>query len=203
MTEEYKLATFSDGKRKTYEKIIKEKTREKKQDLSRSLDNKADGLMKKDYPQFLKAIKVKKELELLKKASTDFNNFERSIENKRQLLKDNMRSISKKLKVICERQAKINGFDEYFGHSDYDFDDFNNKLMTICRDEIVKKLRKSTKEGQELDAIDNRVDNILLTLSYPNLKAKAVDLNNALASSESMLSFALNPNTLKLTNGTQ
>ena len=54
-----------------------------------------------------------------------------------------------------------------------------------------------------LDAIDNRVDNILLTLSYPNLKAKAVDLNNALASSESMLSFALNPNTLKLTNGTQ
>jgi len=42
-----------------------------------------------------------------------------------------------------------------------------------------------------------------LTLSYPNLKAKAVDLNNALASSESMLSFALNPNTLKLTNGTQ
>ena len=39
MTEEYKLVTFSDGKRKTYEKIIKEKTREKKQDLSRSLDN--------------------------------------------------------------------------------------------------------------------------------------------------------------------
>ena len=70
-------------------------------------------------------------------------------------------------------------------------------------DEIVKKLRKSTKEGQELDAIDNRVDNILLTLSYPNLKAKAVDLNNALASSDSMLSFALNPNTLKLTNETQ
>ena len=202
MTEEYKLVTFSDGKRKTYEKIIKEKTREKKQDLSRSLDNKADGLMKKDYPQFLKAIKVKKELELLKKATTDLKNFERSIENKRQLLQDNQRSIAKKLTAICERQAKINGFDEYFGHSD-DFDDFDHKLQRICRDEIVKKLRKSTKEGQELDAIDNRVDNILLTLSYPNLKAKAVDLNNALASSESMLSFALNPNTLKLTNGTQ
>ena len=203
MTEEYKLVTFSDGKRKTYEKIIREKTREKKQDLSRSLDNKADGLMKKDYPQFLKAIKVKKDLELLKKATTDLKNFERSIENKKQLLQDNQRSIAKKLKAICERQAKINGFDEYFGYSDYDFDDFNNKLEKICRDEIVKKLRKSTKEGQELDAIDNRVDNILLTLSYPNLKAKAVDLNNALASSESMLSFALNPNTLKLTNETQ
>ena len=202
MTEEYKLVTFSDGKRKTYEKIIKEKTREKKQDLSRSLDNKADGLMKKDYPQFLKAIKVKKDLELLKKATTEFNNFERSIENKRQLLRDNQRSIAKKLTAICERQAKINGFDEYFG-SDYDFDDFDNKLQKICRDEIVKKLRKSTKEGQELDAIDNRVDNILLTLIYHNLKARVVDLNNALASEESMLSFALNPNTLKLTNGTQ
>ena len=66
MSDDYKMVTFSDGKRKTYEKIIKEKTAEKKRELSRSLDNKADGLMKKDYPQFLKAIKVKKELELLK-----------------------------------------------------------------------------------------------------------------------------------------
>ena len=203
MSEDYKMVTFSDGKRKTYEKIIKEKTAEKKRELSRSLDNRADGLMKKDYPQFLKAIKVKKDLELLKKATTEFNNFERLIDNKRQLLKDNLRFIAKKLQAICERQDKINGWNEYFGHRDCDFDDFNNKLEKICRDEIIKKLRKSTKEGQELDAIDNRVDNILLTLSYPNLKAKAVDLNNALASSESMLSFALNPNTLKLTNGTQ
>ena len=117
---------------------------------------------------------------------------------KDNLLRDNQRSIAKKLTAICERQAKINGFNEYFGHSDYDFDDFDHKLQKICRDEIVKKLRKSTKEGQELDAIDNRVDNILLTLSYPNLKAKAVDLNNALASSESMLSFALNPNTSQI-----
>jgi len=202
MSEDYKMVTFSDGKRKTYEKIIKEKTAEKKRELSRSLDNRADWLMKKDYPQFLKAIKVKKDLELLKKATTELKNFERSIENKRQLLQDNQRSIAKKLTAICERQANINGFDEYFGHSD-DFDDFDHKLQKVCRNEIVKKLRKSTKEGQELDAIDNRVDNILLTLSYPNLKAKAVDLNNALASSESMLSFALNPNTLKLTNGTQ
>jgi len=116
MSEDYKQVTFSDGKRKTYEKIIKEKTAEKKRELSRTLDNKAD---------------------------------------------------------------------------------FDNKLKEVCRSEIVKKLTKSTKEGQELNAIDNRVDNILLTLSYPNLKAKAVDLNKALASSENMLSFALNPNTLK------
>ena len=197
MSEDYKQVTFSDGKRKTYEKIIKEKTAEKKRELSRTLDNKADGLMKKDYPEFLKGIKVKKELELLKKASTEFNNFERSIENKRQFLKDNVKSIAKKLQVICERQSKINGFDVYFGYSDYDFEDFDNKLKEVCRSEIVKKLTKSTKEGQELNAIDNRVDNILLTLSYPNLKAKAVDLNKALASSENMLSFALNPNTLK------
>jgi hypothetical protein len=80
MSDDYKMVTFSDGKRKTYEKIIKEKTAEKKRELSRSLDNKADGLLKKDYPQFLKAIKVKKELELLKKATTDLKNFERSIE---------------------------------------------------------------------------------------------------------------------------
>ena len=41
------------------------------------------------------------------KIPTEFNNFERSIENKRQLLKDNMRSVAKKLTAICERQAKL------------------------------------------------------------------------------------------------
>ena len=156
MSDDYKMVTFSDGKRKTYEKIIKEKTAEKKRELSRSLDNKADGLMKKDYPQFLKAIKVKKDLELLKKATTEYNNFERSIENKRQSLRDNLRSIAKKLQIICERQAKINGFDEYFGHSDYDFDDFNNKLEKICRDEIVINIESvfdyiNAREGKKAD----------------------------------------------------
>jgi len=36
-----------------------------------------------------------------------------------------------------------------------------------------------------------------LTLSYPNLTAKAVDLNEALKNGSSMLTIALNPNTLK------
>ena len=35
MSDDYKMVTFSDGKRKTYEKIIKEKTAEKKRELSR------------------------------------------------------------------------------------------------------------------------------------------------------------------------
>ncbi len=39
--------------------------------------------------------------------------------------------------------------------------------------------------------------NLLLTLSYPNLKAKAVDLNKALENGGSMLAIALNPDTLK------
>ena len=37
--------------------------------------------------------------------------------------------------------------------------------------------------------------NLLLTLSYPNLKAKAVDLNKALENGGSMLN-CFNPNTL-------
>jgi len=192
----HKQVIFSDKKIKVYEKIIKEETAEKKRELNRALDNKVDEVFDKKYQLFLKDIKVKKELETLKKASQDLTNFERSIENKLQALKDAVKSHAKKVQIICERQSKINGFDVYFGYNE-DFDDFNSKLQKICRDELTKQFRKSTKEGQELDAIDGKVKNLLLTLSYPNLTAKAVDLNEALKNGSSMLTIALNPNTLK------
>jgi len=192
----HKQVIFSDKKIKVYEKIIKEETAEKKRELNRALDNKVDEVFDKKYQLFLKDIKVKKDLEALKKATVELKNFERSIENKLEALKDAVKSQAKKVQVICERQAKINDFDEYFGYNE-DFDDFNKKLEKICRNELIKQFRKSTKEGEELDAIDGKVKNLLLTLSYPNLTAKAVDLNEALKNGSSMLTIALNPDTLK------
>ena len=194
--ETYKQVIFSDKKIKVYEKIIREETAEKKRELNRALDNKVDEVFDKKYQLFLKDIKVKKDLEALKKATVELKNFERSIENKLEALKDAVKSQAKKVQVICERQAKINDFDEYFGYNE-DFDDFNKKLEKICRSELIKQFRKSTKEGEELDAIDGKVKNLLLTLSYPNLTAKAVDLNEALKNGSSMLTIALNPDTLK------
>ena len=192
----HKQVVFSDKKIKVYEKIIKEETAEKKRELNRTLDNKVDEIFDKKYQLFLKDIKVKKDLEALKKVTEDLTNFERSIENKLEALKDAVKSQAKKVQVICERQSKINGFDTYFGYNE-DFDDFNSKLQKICREELTKQFRKSTIEGKELDAIDGKVKNLLLTLSYPNLTAKAVDLNEALKNGSSMLTIALNPNTLK------
>ena len=193
----HKQVIFSDKKIKVYEKIIKEETAEKKRELNRTLDNKVDEVFDKKYQLFLKDIKVKKDLETLKKATEDLTNFERSIENKLQALKDVVKSQAKKVETICERQCKINGWDVYFGNYDNDFYDFNSKLEKICREELTKQFRKSTVEGKELDAIDGKVKNLLLTLSYPNLTAKAVDLNEALKNGSSMLTIALNPNTLK------
>jgi AAA15 family ATPase/GTPase len=196
-TETHKPVIFSDKKIKIYEKIIKEQTAEKKRELNRTLDNKADGQMKKEYPSFLKTIKVKKELDILQKADNELKEFERQLENKKQRLKDAVKIAVKKCQAICERQAKINDWNANFDFYDADFDSFNNKLNEICRDEVTKKLRKSTIEGKQLDEIDNRMKNLLLTLSYPNLKAKAVDLNKALENGGSMLAIALNPDTLK------
>ena len=193
----HKQVIFSDKKIKVYEKIIKEETAEKKRELNRALDNKVDEVFDKKYQSFLKDIKVKKELETLKKATKDLTNFERSIENKLQALKDAVKSQAKKVETICERQSKINGWDVYWGNYDSDYNDFNSKLEKICREELTKQFRKSTVEGKELDAIDGKVKNLLLTLSYPNLTAKAVDLNEALKNGSSMLTIALNPNTLK------
>ena len=195
--ETHKPVIFSDKKIKIYEKIIKEQTAEKKRELNRSLDNKTDGLMKKEYPSFLKSIKVKKELDILQKADNELKEFERQLENKKQRLKDAVKIAVKKCQAICDRQSQINDWDADFDFYQADFDSFNNKLEQICRDEITRKLRKSTVEGKQLDEIDNRMKNLLLTLSYPNLKAKAVDLNKALENGGSMLAIALNPDTLK------
>ena len=196
-TETHKPVIFSDKKIKIYEKIIKEQTAEKKRELNRTLDNKADGQMKKEYPSFLKTIKVKKELDILQKADSELKDFERQLENKKQRLKDAVKIAVKKCQAICERQAKINDWNADFDFYQADFDSFNNKLEQICRDEVTRKLRKLTVEGKQLDEIDNRMKNLLLTLSYPNLKAKAVDLNKALENGGSMLAIALNPDTLK------
>ena len=193
----HKQVIFSDKKIKVYEKIIKDETAEKKRELNRALDNKVDEVFDKKYQLFLKDIKVNKDLETLKKVTKALKDFERSIENKKQALKDAVKSQAKKVETICERQSKINGWDEYWSNYDNDFDDFNQKLTRICRDELTKQFRKTTVEGKELDAIDGKVKNLLLTLSYPNLTAKAVDLNEALKNGSSMLTIALNPNTLK------
>lgn len=196
----YKQVIFSDKKIKMYEKIIKEETAEKKRQLYRALDNKVDEVFDKKYQLFLKETKIKKDLEELKKAGIELKNFQRSIENKLQALQDNVKSKAKKVKAICERQSQVNGWDTYWGGYDNDFDKFNGKLEKICREELTKQFKKSTKEGQELDTIDGQVKNLLLTLSYPNLTAKSVDLNEALQSGSSMLSIALNPSTLKQIN---
>ena len=103
-----KQVIFSDGKRKTFEKIIKQQTAEKKRELNRSLDNKVDGLFSKKYPLFLKDIKVKKDLDILKKASAQLDAFERELETKKERLKDSVKvdcniyhSCSSSLPVTC------------------------------------------------------------------------------------------------------
>ena len=193
-----KAVIFSDGKIKRFEKIVKQQTEEKKQELNRTLDNKVDEVFDKKFQQFLKEFKVKKELEDLKKASDQLDTFERQLEEKKRTLKDAVKLHAKKVETICERQAKINGHSIYhWGGYDTDYNDYKSKLENICREELTKQLRKSTKEGQELDKIDNKVNNLLMTLSYPNLVAEEVDLNKALEDGSSMLSIALNPNTLK------
>jgi len=195
--ETYKQVVFSDKKIKTYEKTIKESTAEKKRQLNRALDNMVDKVFNKKYQSFLQSIKVKKDLQELKKVSNELTNFKRSYESKLEALKDAVKSKAKKVETICERQSKINGWDVHWSMYDSDFEDFNVKLEKICREELTNQFRKSTKEGQELDKLDDQARNLLLTLSYPNLMARAVDLNEALGNGSNMLDYALNPNTLK------
>ena len=197
-----KAVVFSDSRRKTYEKIIKEQTQEKKRELHRAIDGQVDKQIDKKYILFLKDLKIMKVLDKHKKTCEDLDVFERNLENKKKQLEDDKLKSGQAVQDIFERQAKINDWSTSI-YDDDTYLEIERKLKAICRDEIVKQLSKSTKEGQELENIDNQVNNFLLTLSYPHLVAEEVDLNKALASGSSMLSIALNPNTLKRIDGCQ
>jgi len=195
-TQEKKAVSFSDSKIKTFEKIVKHQTNERKRELNRSIENMVDKQIDKKFNLFLKDLKLSKALEKHKKACNELEAFKRDLENKQKQLSETRKKTGKGVYDIFQRQALINDWNTGSVYESDDYDDQIRPLKSICRDEIVKQLRKTTKEGQELDSIDNKVNNLLLTLSYPNLVATPVDLNKALETGSSMLSIALNPDTL-------
>ena len=197
-----KAVVFSDSRRKTYEKIIKEQTQEKKRELHRAIDGLVDKQIDKKFNLFLKDLKIKKALDKHKKTCEELDIFERNLENKKKQLEEDKLKSGQAVEDIFSRQAKINDWSTSIYEEDT-HGEMERKLNSICRDEIVKQLNKSTPQGKELENIDNQVNNFLLTLSYPHLVAEEVDLNKALASGSSMLSIALNPNTLKRIEGGQ
>ena len=161
-----------------------------------------DKQINKKFSLFLKDLKMDEALKVHKKTSEALELFERQKEQKQKELE---KSVSDSGKIVADkfsRHAKINDWDSSIYHED-NYDDVLRKLQNVCRDELGKQLRKSTKEGQELENIDNKVSNLILTLSYPNLVAQEVDLNKALSDGSSMLAFALNPSTLKQIEGSK
>ena len=197
-----KKVVFSDGKIKRFEKIVKHQTEEKKRELNRAIDAQVDKQIDKKFNLFLKDLKINKALDKHKTACYELELFEKQKELKQKTLEDSKKQCAQVVADIFSRHAKINDWSEYIDDDD-NHEDNLRKLKSICRDEIVKQLRKSTKEGQELENMDNQVNNLILTLSYPNLVAREVDLNKALESGSSMLSIALNPDTLKRIEGSK
>ena len=78
-----KAVVFSDSRRKTYEKIIKEQTQEKKRELHRAIDGLVDKQIDKKFNLFLKDLKIKKALDKHKKTCEELDIFERNLENKK------------------------------------------------------------------------------------------------------------------------
>ena len=195
-----KAVIFSDGKIKRFEKIVKEQTQEKKRELNRAIDAQVDKQIDKKFILFLKDLKINKALDKHKTACYELELFEKQKALKQKTLEDSKKQCAQVVADIFSRHAKINDWSQYIDDDD-NHDENLRKLKSICRDEIIKQLGKSTPEGKELENIDNKVNNLLLTLSYPNLVAQEDDLNKALEDGSSMLSIALNPNTLKQLEG--
>tara|TARA_R100001086_G_scaffold130436_1_gene67559 strand:- start:258 stop:863 length:606 start_codon:yes stop_codon:yes gene_type:complete len=197
-----KPVVFSDSKIKRFEKTVTKHSQERKRELRRVIEGLVDKQINKKFNLFLKDLKIDEALKVHKKTSEALELFEKQKEQKQKELE---KSVSDSGKIVADkfsRHAKINDWDSSIYHED-SYDDVLRKLQNVCRDELGKQLGKSTKEGQELESIDNKVSNLILTLSYPNLVARQVDLNKALEDGSSMLSFALNPDTLKQIEGSK
>jgi len=195
--EEQKVVRLSECSIKRIEEIMRKRAKDKKSHLDRVIEQKVEKSFKKEFPSFLKALNIKKELAKYKKAYEELEEFETSLEKRKRTLQANRDKAEVDLMTKFNRHSKINGWNARLSH-DSSPDSHISSLDEICRNEIYNKIKKSTKEGQELEEMDARIDNFMLKLSYPALKVKEVDLNKSLQyDNDDFFKIILNPNQLK------
>jgi len=194
--EESKTVKLTESNIKRIEEIVRRQAEEEKSILERQLEEKVEKSFKKEFPSFLKALNIKKELVKYKKAYEEMEEFETSLEKRKRTLQANKEKAEVELMAKFKTHSKINGWNDRLSY-DSSYDNHIGSLTEVCRKEIFKKLKKSTKEGQELEAMGARIDNFMLKLSYPALEVKTMELNKFLHCKNDFIKIILNPNQFK------
>ena len=175
MSDENKTVKLSDKDKKYWSTRIDSEVSEKRQELERAIELKADKQIKKEFKKFVSTLKLASKLTAFKKASKEYNDFVRLKEIKEQELKDKKKKLARVVEDVYNRQAKIHGWEHLNLAYNADFDDFEHFLERTCRDALNVELKKSTKEGALLSKMDAQKQKMFDAIHHPKLLFKPVE----------------------------
>ena len=198
MSDENKTVKLSDKDKKYWTDRINSEVREKRQELQRAIELKADKQIKKEYKKFVSTLKLASKLKAFKKASKEYDDFVKLKEIKEQELKDKRRKLARDVEAVYNRQAAIHVWEYLNVYSQESYDDVEHFLERICRHALNVELKKSTKEGALLAKMDAQKQKMFDAIHHPKLLFKQIEFERAMK--HGFLNMGIVYNTLQIAN---
>tara|TARA_Y100000004_G_scaffold159789_1_gene186880 strand:- start:323 stop:931 length:609 start_codon:yes stop_codon:yes gene_type:complete len=193
MSNENKTVKLSDKDKKYWAKRIDSEVADKRQELERAIELKADKQIKKQYKKFVSTLKLVSKLNALKKASKEFDDFVKNKELKERELRKKRRDVEADINNAYNRQAKIHGWKSTYEGQFDDFDEWNRFLIEVCRDALNVELKKSTKEGALLSKMDAQKQKMFDAIHHPKLLFKQIEFEQAMKNGFLDMGIIYNP----------
>jgi hypothetical protein len=179
MSEIEKTIKLSDKDKKYWTNRIDNETNDKRIELNRIIESKIDKQINSKFKSFVSTLNLKSKLEAIKKADAEYTKFLEEKESKE-------RQLEKKLEALCElvvdsfnRHAKINNW-ALMTSSDDSFNAIDRHLKNTCRDALCVEIKKTSKEGQLLEVMDDQKQKMLDAIHHPKLLFKQVEFEKAI-----------------------
>jgi hypothetical protein len=179
MSDIEKTIKLSDKDKKYWTNRIDNETNDKRIELNRIIESKIDKQINSKFKSFVSTLNLKSKLEAIKKADAEYTKFLEEKESKE-------RQLEKKLEALCElvvdsfnRHAKINNW-ALMTSSDDSFNAIDRHLKNTCRDALCVEIKKTSKEGQLLEVMDDQKQKMLDAIHHPKLLFKQVEFEKAI-----------------------
>jgi|TARA_R100000654_G_scaffold48115_1_gene74279 outer membrane cobalamin receptor len=198
MSDDNKTIKLSDKDKKYWSNRIDSEVSEKRQELERAIELKADKQIKKQYKKFVSSLKLASKLTAFKKASKEYDDFVKLKEIKEEELKNKRKKLARDVEEVYNRQAKIHGWEQSNLAYNCDYDDFEHFLNRMCRDALNVELKKSTKEGALLNKMDEQKQKMFDAIHHPKLLFKQIEFERAMKNG--FLNMGIVYNTLQISN---
>ena len=198
MSNENATVKLSDKDKKFWSSRIDSEVQDKRVELERAIELKADKQIKTKYKKFVSTLKLASKLTALKKASKEYDDFVRLKEIKERELRDKQKKLARDVDDVYNRQAKIHGWTGTYSGQNECYEDFDRFLINICKDALHNELKKSTKEGAQLSKMEAQKQKMFDAIHHPKLLFKQIEFEKAMK--HGFLNMGIVYNTLQISN---